>query len=152
MGSPALVVAAGRFSTMAAVDETEREGCAPERGDLGGVPDDGDHSVFELRRLDGPPKERKRVHAPGDGVDDIVIVVLPTGLVLLRAPMVVDAEKNRTGTLRDVAQKDCRPAAIRADLEEGAQRCDDERRSTKSLPFVRRHEPLGRLVHLAAKR
>ena len=54
--------------------------------------DDGDHLVLEPGVLDGVPERRQRVEAAELGVGQRRVVVLPAGLVLLRAAVVVDGE------------------------------------------------------------
>ena len=109
----------------------------------GGVADDRDDGFLECGVLDRPSQERQGVHAPGSRVDDLGIVVLPAGLVLRRAVVVVDREQHRVGLLRGGAEVDRRLAAVGADLEQRT----DARRSTAQLvqgeALVMGHESLG---------
>ncbi len=140
---PGLVVGEHHVQSVTAVDEHEPERRAPVRGDRGRVADDGDHGVLESGVLDRAAEERQRVHAAGLGIDDLGVVVLPPGLVLLRAAMVVDAEQHGAAGTRRRAQVHGRLAAVAADLEEGP----DGRRvaagGVEREPLVVGHEPLG---------
>ena len=107
------------------------------------VADDRDDDVLEPGRVDRAAEERQRVHAAGLGVDDLGVVVLPAGLVLLRAAVVVDGEQHRARRARRRAEVHRRLAAVRADLE---QRSDARRRRAPAVvqrePFVVGHEAL----------
>ena len=61
--------------------------CAATTGEL---PITATTDVLEPGVLDRAPEPRQRVHAAGARVDEAVVVVLPAGLVLLGAPVVVD--------------------------------------------------------------
>ena len=88
---PAGVVVLGVHLGVPAVDEQQRQGSAPVARDRRRPADDGDHVVLEAGAGEGPAERRQRVHQAGLGVDQGRVVVLPAGLVLLRAAVVVDA-------------------------------------------------------------
>ncbi len=78
-------------------------------------------------------------------VDDVEIVMLPTGLVLLRAAMMIDGEQHGAGALGDVAEPDRRAAAVRTDLQHrqpGTRLGRRHRRRPQRVAFVGGHEPL----------
>lgn len=104
------------------------------------MPDDGDHDVFEPRVLDRPSEERQRVHAPGAGVDQPLVVVCPAGLVLLRATMVVDGVEHAATLASRGTQVDGRLAAVRADLEQRPVRGGLATRVVQRPAFVVGHE------------
>ena len=68
--------------------------------------------------MDGAPEGRQRVHAARSGVDQGRVVVLPAGLVLLGAAVVVDGEQHRPALAGGGAEVDRRLAAPAADLDE----------------------------------
>ena len=88
------------------------------RASVGESADDGDDDVLESRVLDRPPEERQGVHAPGPRVDDLRVVVLPAGLVLLGSVVVVDGEQHGAGGARGRAEVDRGLPAVRADLQQ----------------------------------
>ena len=90
---PQLVVGERDVVRVAAVDEAEPERRGPVPGDRGRVADHRDDDVLEPGVLDRAPEERQRVHAAGARVDERGVVVLPPGLVLLRAAVMVDGEQ-----------------------------------------------------------
>ena len=61
----------------------------------------------------------QRVDAPGLRIDEVGLVVLPPGLVLLGAPVVVDGEQRGARGLGGRAEVDGRLAAPGPDLDEG---------------------------------
>ena len=105
--------------------------------------DDGDHLVLEAGGRDGAAEDGQRVHQPELGVDQRRVVVLPAGLVLLRAAVVVDGEDRAAGLARGRAEVDRGLAAVGADLQHraraGAARSAD---AVQQQPLVLGHEPL----------
>ena len=141
------VVGAGRLHAVAAVDEQQGDGRAPVRGDDRRAPDDADDHILQAGVVDRRPERRQRVHPPGAGIDDGRVVVLPAGLVLLAAVVVVDGVDDRAGGARRGAEPHRRTPAVRADLEQrqpGHRGGRVDRRGVQRVAFVRRHEPLGR--------
>ena len=85
-------------------------------------------------------------------IDDVRVVVLPAGLVLLRAAMVVDGEDDRAGLARRGGEPDRRAPAVRADLDErgAGNRCGSgQSGGVQGITLVRRHEPLRRQGEVA---
>ena len=140
---PGLVVGQHNVEGVTAVDEHQPERRGPVRGDRRRVADDGDHGVLEPGVLDRAAEERQRVHAARLGIDDLGVVVLPPGLVLLRAPVVVDAEKHRAAGARRRAQVHGRLPAVAADLEERPHGSPVAARGVEREPLVVGHEALG---------
>ncbi len=60
------------------------------------VAHDSEDDVLEAGAFHGPAEERKRVHPTRLGVDDAGVVVLPPGLILLGAAMVIHGEQHRS--------------------------------------------------------
>ena len=89
---PALVVGDRGGVGMAAVDEHHAERGPPQPGHVGG-PAHHDHDVvLDPGRGQRGAQPRQRVQAAGARVDEIRVVVLPAGLVLLRAAVVVHGD------------------------------------------------------------
>ena len=80
---------------------------------------------------------------PTCGIDEVGLVPLPTGLVLLGPAVVVDREQDGVAVLRGGAEVDGRLAAVAADLEHRAVDRDAGGRVVEREPFVRRHEAAG---------
>ena len=127
-----------------AVDEQEAERRPPRARDRDRVADDRDHDVLEAGRVDRAPEERQRVHAPGLGIDDLGIVMVPTRLVLLRAAVVVDGEAHRLRLAGRRAEVHRRLPAVRADFEQRTDRAARDAGVVQREPFVVGHEALGR--------
>src|ERR1700730_9189226 len=88
---PRAFVGANNSLAMTPVDEQQGQGRLPEARHRRRFTDHTDDGVTQASRLQRAPEERKRVHATGRRVDDLVVVMLPTGLVLFAPTMVVDA-------------------------------------------------------------
>ena len=94
---PALVVGARRLDAVPAVDEEERQRRLPVRATIGDTADDADHGPFEVGLVHRAQEHRQRVQPAGRRVDERRVVVLPPGLVLLGAAVVVDGEERPCG-------------------------------------------------------
>ena len=81
------------------------------------ITDDSRPGAVMVRRQWGSVSMR-----PDRGIDEIGLVVLPPGLVLLGAPVMVDGEQGRPRGLGCRAQVDGRLPAPGADLDEGRRR------------------------------
>ena len=93
---------------------------------IGGVADQADHRRPPARRRSTVRRQWGRVSIrPVAGSTSVGVVVLPAGLVLLGAVVVVEAEQDRPGLLGRRAQVDGRLAAPGADLDEGGRRAKD---------------------------
>ena len=114
------VVVLGVLLGVAAVDEQQRERRTPVRGDGGRAADDRDHLVLEPGAGDRPAEHRQRVHQPELVVDEARVVVLPAGLVLLRAAVVVEGEHGAARRPCRRPEPDRGLAAVAADLERRA--------------------------------
>ena len=79
--------------------------------------DDRDDLVLEPGAGEGAAEDRQGVHQPELGVDQRRVVVLPAGLVLLRAAVVVDGEDGAAHLAGRRAEVDRGLAAVGADLE-----------------------------------
>ncbi len=100
-------------------------------------------------------EHRQRVDAPDLSIDDLGVVVLPAGLVLLRTAMVIDGEHDRPGRSRRGREPDRRAPAVGADLDErgtGHCRTGGQRRGVQGVTLDRRHEPLRRQGVIAPTR
>ena len=86
------------------------------------------------------PEPRQRVHPAGAGVDEPIVVVLPTRLVLLRPAVVVDGVQHRAAGSRRRAEVDRRLPAVRADLEQRPERGGREPGLVEGEAFVVGHE------------
>ena len=102
-----------------------------------------DDDVFEVGRVNRAPEERQRVHLAGLGVDDLGIVVLPPGLVLLGSAVMIDGEEHRARGARRRAEIDGRLPAVRADLEQRTDPAAVDPGRVQRQPFVIGHEALG---------
>ena len=140
MWRPERVVRERDVLGVAAVDEQEAEQGAPDPRDRRGETDDADHDVFEPGGLDRPPEERQRVHPARLRIDNLAIVMLPAGLVLLRTAMMVDGEQNRARVSRRGTQVHGRLPAIGTDLQQRTDAARAARRGVQRQPFVVRHE------------
>ena len=100
-----------------AVDEDEVDLAAPHaraHRRPGDDPDDGLLEIGVEHRLSEPCR---RVERAGMRVDQRGVVILPTGLVLLGAAVVVDGGEKSTVCLGDRAQEHRRLSAVRSDLD-----------------------------------
>lgn len=149
---PALVVGAGRLVGVPAVDEQQRQRAAPERGDVAGAADDRGHLVLQPGAGDGAPELAQRVQLADLRVHQGRVVVLPAGLVLLGATVVVDRDDPPSGAAGRRAEVDRGLAAVGADLhrQPGAQVL--QRGLVERLPLVGGHEAGGLLGQLAQLR
>ena len=145
---PPAEVGPGRLIPVAAVNETERERAVPARGERGGVADDAHHRAFEPGRGDGAAPLRQGVDAADRGVDEVGLVVVPPGLVLLRTAVVVDRQHESTGGLGRRTEIYRRLPAPRTDLDEGRRERARHRRPPgaergleEGLTLVVGHEP-----------
>ena len=146
--SPHLVVEAGRLLTVTPVDEQQGQRGGPVPANRRCVTDQGDHHVIETSPVDGPPEVGQGVEQAELGVDEIGLVPLPAHLVLLRAPVVVEAIQHRGRPAGHRAQIAGRLAAVAADLEEGPERGIGRRRGGgQGQTLLGRHEAPGRLGH-----
>ena len=125
---------------MTAVDEHETERHAPVRGHGRRATDDRDHDVLETRVLDRATEARQRVHAPGARVDELLVVVLPAGLVLLGAAVVVDGEQHGAALTCGGTEVHRRLPAVRPDLEQRSDGGTFEPRRVQREPLVVGHE------------
>jgi hypothetical protein len=135
-----VVVGPGRLGAVAAVDEEQGERRGPVGREGRRIGHDGDDRAFEPGVVNGAPEGRQRVDLPDVGVDEVGLVPLPAGLVLLGPTMVVDREQDRVATLRRGAEVDRRLAAIAPDLEHRAADREGGRCVVQREPFVRGHE------------
>src|SRR5690606_19837266 len=116
---PPLVVGGGVFVGVAAVDEDEGERGGPEGGDAGGAADQGDHQVRRARAVEGAAGGGEGVHQTQLRVDGLRVVVVPAGLLLLAAAVVVHGEGGDPGGAGRVGEQDRGAAAVGADLQQG---------------------------------
>ena len=79
-------------------------------------------------------------------------MVLPAGLVLLAAPVVVDGEDPGTPQPRRGGEEQRRPAGVAADLQERAGDIHGRGRLVQREPFIGRQEAGGRLGGRAQQR
>ena len=100
--------------------KSKRQRGRPQPSDGLGRPDDRHHDLLEPGGRHGAAELRQRVHPAGHGVDQVVVVVLPTGLHLLRPVVMVDGDDDPAGAPRRRGQVDRRLPAVRADLEQRA--------------------------------
>jgi len=128
------------------VDEEERERRRPRGRDHRRETDDADHTIFQPRRFDRVAEERQRVHAAGAEVDDLEVVRVPTGLILLRPAVMVDGEEHRAGFTRRGSDVDGRFPAVGADLEQRSRNSPGGVKTglVQSQAFVVGHEALCR--------
>ena len=116
---------------------------APVRRDGGGPPTTATTSSSRPARGDGAAEDRQGVHQPDLRVDEARVVVLPAGLVLLRAAVVVEGEDGAVGGLCRGAEVDRRLAAVGPDLQgRPAARCATRGRVEEGT-LVLGHEALG---------
>ena len=129
---------------MAAVDEQERERDLPDRtrpwANRRPVPTTVPSSPASwiVRRKIGSVSI-----LPTSAIDQIGLVMLPAGLVLLAPPMVVEREEDPTLGLRRCAEVDRGLAAVAADLEERAGHGHGLGRVEQGQALVGRHEAAG---------
>ena len=140
VGGPQVVVEAGRLLAVAAVDEQERQRRRPGPRDERRAADHRDHRVLEAGVVDGLAEVRERVHLADGGVDEVGLVPLPPGLVLLGASVVVDGEQHPAELASRGAEVHRRLAAVGAHLEERAVDRHGRRRLVERQSLVRRHE------------
>src|SRR5205807_3406246 len=95
------------------------------------------------RLLDGAAEVGEGVDTAAARVDYLGVVVLPAGLVLLRAPMVVDTEQHRAGLGRRRPQVERRLAAVAAHLEQRPHRGGLEAGLVQRQPLAIGHEAAG---------
>ena len=105
--------------------------------------DDRDDLVLEPGARDRAAEDRQRVHQPELGVDEGGVVVLPAGLVLLRAAVVVDGEDRAADLAGRRAEVDRGLAAVGADLERRAVGESLAGVAVQQQPLVLGHEALG---------
>ena len=141
---PAAEVGPRRLDAVPAVDEQQRQGRTPPRADGLRPTDDGDDLLLEPGVADRAAEGRQRVHHAEVGVDQAVVVVLPPGLVLLRAAVVVDGEDRAADLPGGRAEPDRRLAAVGADLQRRAVRQPLARPPVQQLALVLGHEALRR--------
>ena len=80
----------------------------------------GDHVILQPGVVHRAAEERQRVHLAHPLVDHLDVVVLPPGLVLLRAAVVVDGEDDGAADTRGRAQVHAGLPAVRPDLQQRA--------------------------------
>ena len=119
---------------------TSPSGVAQCAAIVGELADHRDDDVLEPGALDRAPEPGQRVHAAGARVDEPVVVVLPTRLVLLRPAVVVDGVQHRPAGARRRAEVDRRLPAVRADLEQRPERGGRETGLVQREAFVVGHE------------
>jgi hypothetical protein len=119
VGRPAPEVGPGRLLAVAAVDEAEGQRVRQRAATVGESPTTPTTGPRGRRLTAVPPVGRVSMR-PDVGVDQVGLVMLPTGLVLLRAAVVVDAEQHGTGRLGGRPEVDGGLAAPGADLDEGS--------------------------------
>lgn len=143
---PQLEIETGRLDPVAAVDEQEAKGSGPVANHAGAIANDGNHPGFEPSVVDGPAEGRQGVDPADRRIDQVRFVPLPAGLVLLRAPMVIDAEQQRVGVSGDRSEIEGRLAAVATDLEQRPERGIRRRGGTpQGNALIGRHEPPGGL-------
>ena len=142
---PALVVRHRRLLGVPAVDEHQAQRRAPEPGHIGRTAHHDHHVIFESGCGQRGPQRRQRVQAAGPRVDQSGIVVLPAGLVLLRAAVMVDCDHQLAGRPGRRGQVDRGLAAVAADLEHRPAAGVGGGRREQRLTLGRGHEPGGRL-------
>src|SRR5580698_622417 len=116
---PASKVRPRRLLAVAAVDEAERQRTVPARGHGGGVTHDADDRGLECRLGDRVSPVGQRVDPPDIGIHQIGFVVVPSGLVLLGASVMVDGEHDRPCGLCCSAEIHRRLPTPGADFHEG---------------------------------
>jgi hypothetical protein len=145
VGGPQLVVGPGRLDAVTAVDEQERQRSGPRPGHERRLAHDGDDRALEAGVVDRAAEVGQRVHQAHGGVDEVGLVPLPAGLVLLRAPVVVDREQHPAPLPGGGAQVHAGLAAVAADLEQRAVDRHRGGRLVEGEALVRRHEAAGGL-------
>ena len=98
--------------------------------------------VVQPGRIERATERGQRVEQAGDLVDQRRVVILPAGLVLLRAVMVVDGVQHAAGLLRRRAEQQGGLAAVGADLDPDAAVKVPQRRVVQRASLVGRHEAL----------
>jgi len=136
---------------MAPVDEDEARVYLRPVGDGSRVTDHGDYQVLGAGGLDCFAPGEQSVEAARFKVDERFVVIFPSGLVLLRAVMVVDAEHEggrrpgADGVGHTGGQVEAGAPAIGSDLDQrlvsGDSGAPGECRERS--PFVVGHETLG---------
>ena len=114
---PGAEVGARRLDAVPAVDEQQRQRRTPPSAHGLRAADDGDDLLLEPGGADRAAEGGQGVHHAELVVDEGVVVVLPAGLVLLGAAVVVDGEHGPADLARGRAEPDRRLAAVGADLE-----------------------------------
>jgi hypothetical protein len=130
---------------VAAVDEQQGQRGGPVAGYGGGLAQYADHDVLQSGLGQGAPEGRQGVQAAGGGVDQRQVVVLPSGLILLRAAVVIDREQDGVGGPGRRPQIDRRLAAVGADLQQGPEAgvAGSPAGMVQGQTLVIGHEPLG---------
>jgi hypothetical protein len=103
---------------VAAVDEDQAQPGAPQPGHVGRAAHDHDHVLLEAGGGQGGAQAGQRVQATGGRVDQVGVVVLPAGLVFLRAAVVVDGDDHLPGGAGRGGEVDGGLAAVAADLQD----------------------------------
>ncbi len=144
---PTPVIGPRHGTAVAAVDEKQRQRRGPMRGDHRRGADDQHDSLLQARRRQRPAGPWEGVHTVGRRVDDLRVMVLPTGLVLFGAAVVVNGEQGRCQLLSGGAQIDRRPPAVGPDLQQrfpgGRGSARFHRSPVKGLALVVGHEAPG---------
>ena len=118
-------------------------GVDPQRGEHLRAGDDGDDDVLGAGVGDGAPEARQGVDQPDGGVDQRRVVVLPAGLVLLGAAVVVDGDDLAAGLPGGGGQVQRRLAHPAADLEQRPGDGDGAGRLVQGAALVVGHEAGG---------
>ena len=114
---PAVVVGVCRPTSVAAVDEQERQRDGPGRCDRRRVTNQGHHRALEVRLVDRVPELRQGVDHVHRGIDEVGLVPLPAGLVLLGPTVVVEGEQEAPEGLGGGTKVEGRLAAVAAHLQ-----------------------------------
>ena len=136
---PAFVVGQRDVLGVAAVDEQEaRAACAHAAATGAEWPTtatttSSSPAASIVRRKNGSVSMR-----PVSRIDDLAVVVLPPGLVLLRAAVMVDGEQHRARRARRRAEVHGRLPAVRADLEQRTDRAGRRARRRAARALRRR--------------
>ena len=145
-GNPRLGVDSRLLVTVTAVDEHHRRPTAEQPSNHARPTDHDGDDVLHARGLEGPAQVREGVHAAGAGVDHRGVMVLPPGLDLLGAAVMVNGHDVATGDARRVRKPEGRPTAIGADLDDRARVDPSERLdapATERGALVVGHESSG---------
>ena len=122
--------------TVTAVDEQELQRRPPPGGDDRRLAHDGNDVVVQPRGIERAAEGRQRVEQTGDLVDQRGIVVLPAGLVLFGAVVVVDRVEHAGRLLGRRAEQQRGFAAVRADLDTDAAVEIAQRGVVKRAPLI----------------